>query len=444
MASKLRPSLVAGLLSVVLSVAGTVQTAGTASAADVAPATQPSCTNSAAVQPNDEESSDGFGGSVAVNGQTAMVGIPFFSTAFIDPPVPPPFVNGRVAVFTCDASTQAWSRTGTIQLPATETNQSIPFGFAVALQGDLAVVGTQAEGVYVYKRQGQNWNQVAKIAPNNPDSGTTSTPYVEWGSVIAFKDDVLAVGVTDVSRVSTVPNSYYVDVYQIVTLGEHGAAIRIARLRPPAGDTGAFGQSLALHGDTLVVGDSPDTTAYVYKRRGFTFALEQKITGKEATTDSEFGTAVAIAEDVILVGAPGENPISDGNGVDSEGAVYAFRHEAGPDSRWVETQHFSPANPPALRYAYFGGSLAVNNAGQAVIGTPRAWDYETATEYGPTFLYTLQGGQFVLYSPQFSVGGAPATYLGITDEYLISGALFYEYGYQLSGAGISNLTELPR
>jgi hypothetical protein len=33
--------------------------------------------------------------------------------------------------------------------------------------------------------------------------------------------------------------------------------------------------------------------------------------------------------------------------------------------------------------------------------------------------------------------------LGITDEYLISGALFYEYGYQLSGAGITNLTDLP-
>jgi FG-GAP repeat len=444
MASKLRPSLVAGLLSVVLSVANTVWIGGTARAADVAPATKPSCTNSSAVQPTDDETADGFGGSVAVNGQTALVGIPFFSTAFIDPPVPPPFINGRVAVFTCDASTQAWTRTGSIQLPATQANQSIPLGFAVALQGDLAAVGTQVEGVYVFKRQGQNWNQVVKIAPNNPDTGTTPTSFVEFGPVIAFKDDVLAIGVTDESRVSTVPNSYYVDVYQIITLGEHGAAIRIARLKPPAGDTGAFGQSLALHGDTLVVGDSPDTTAYVYKRRGFTFALEQKITGKEATTASEFGTAVAIADDVILVGAPGENPISDGNGVDSEGAVYAFRHEAGPDSRWVETQHFSPTNPPALRYAYFGGTLAVNNAGQAVIGTPRAWDFETGTEYGPTFLYTLQAGQFVLYSPQLSFGAAPAADLGMTDEYLIGGALFYQYGFQLSGAGISNLAQLPR
>lgn len=440
MASELRPSLMAGLLSVVLCVAGTVQTAGTASAADVASATRPSCTNSNGVMANDEEGADGFGGSVAVNGQTALVGIPFFSTAFVEPPVPPPYINGRVAVFTCDASTQAWVRTGSIQLPASDTNEYIPFGFAVALQGDLAVVGTAVEGFYVYKRQGQNWNQVANVAPENPTSGTTTpTSYVEFGSIIALKDDVLAVGVTDESRLGSVPNSYYVDVYQIITWGERGAAIRIARLRPPAGDTGAFGQSLALHGDTLVVGDAPDTTVYVYKRRGFTFVLDQKITGKEATPGTGFGTAVAIADNVILVGAPGENTTSDGNGVETEGAVYAFRHEAGPDSRWVETQHFSPASP---RYAYFGGSLAVNNVGQAVIGTPRPWDYETGTEYGSTYLYTLQGGQFVLPQSEPTLGG-PATSLGITDEYLISGALFYEYGYQLSGAGITNLTDLP-
>jgi hypothetical protein len=85
----------------------------------------------------------------------------------------------------------------------------------------------------------------------------------------------------------------------------------------------------------------------------------------------------------------------------------------------------------------------VNNVGQAVIGTPRPWDYETETEYGPTFFYTLQGGQFVLPQSQAALGG-PATYLGMTAEYLISGALFDEYGFQVSGAGITNLSQLPR
>jgi hypothetical protein len=56
----------------------------------------------------------------------------------------------------------------------------------------------------------------------------------------------------------------------------------------------------------------------------------------------------------------------------------------------------------------------------------------------------VQAGQFVLYSPQLSFGATPATDLGMTDEYLIGGALFYQYGFQLSGAGITNLSQLPR
>src|SRR5690242_19706486 len=133
MASKLRFSLAACLLPVVLGAASPAQ------ADDASPATQPSC-NSSLLFPNDEEANDGFGGSVAVNGQTAMVAIPFFSTAFVTPPVDPPYVNGRVAVFTCDASTQAWTRTASIQLPATDANQRVEFASSVALQGNLAAV----------------------------------------------------------------------------------------------------------------------------------------------------------------------------------------------------------------------------------------------------------------------------------------------------------------
>jgi hypothetical protein len=73
-----------------------------------------------------------------------------------------------------------------------------------------------------------------------------------------------------------------------------------------------------------------------------------------------------------------------------------FRRKSGPDSPWVETQHFNPAATSSSPSADFGGSLAVNRDGQAVIGTPKAYDYESQTEYRPAFLYALQGGQFVL------------------------------------------------
>jgi hypothetical protein len=430
MASKLRFSLAACLLPVVLSTAGAVH------AAAPALATQPSC-SSTGLGPSDAQSGGGFGAAVAVDGQTAMVADPFYSTAFVTPPVNPPYTNGRVSVFTCDATTQAWTNTASIVLPATDANQSAFFAFSVALQGNLAAVGSQDYGVWVYKRQGLNWNQIVQLLPGKSSTGEFTAL---WGSVIALDDHMLALGVTDLTASS---NNLYVDVYQIVTVGGHGAAIRIARLKPPAGDTGTFGASLAMHGDTLVVGDPPTTTAYVYKRRGFKFELEQKITGAEATTNGEFGTAVAISKDVILVGAPQEDEVDDSFGVISEGGVYAFRHESGPNSPWVETQHFSPASLGITRYAWFGGVLAVNRNGQAVIGSPRSWDVEFQSEFGPTFLYTLQGGQFVLSSTTGQLGAeVPATALSITDEYLLSGQLFYAH-FQIAGAQITNLSQLP-
>jgi len=322
MATQLRIYVAAGLLSVVLSAAGAVQAADATAAA-----TQPSCTNSAGVAPTDDETFDGFGTSVAIDGQTALVGIPQFSTAFIEPPVPPPFINGRVAVFTCDASTQAWTRTGSIQLSPAESSEESEFGTSVALQGDLAVVGASGL-VNVFKRQGQNWNQVLKIAPKNSEFGIIGTPSEQWGSTLALSDDVLALKVTVVTTFEAPggvgiqqATTYFVDLYQIITLGDRGIAIRIARLKPPAGDTGVFGASLALEGDTLVVGDPPDTTAYVYKRRGITFTLDQKVTAAEATPGTGFGTAVAFSKDVLLVGAPGENLILNSTGAVSSGAM---------------------------------------------------------------------------------------------------------------------------
>jgi len=272
MASKLRFFLATGLLPVVLSVTGTARAGDTTEPFDDATTPQPSCATIPFLPLADGEFL--FGNTVAVSGQTALVGVPGFSTAFVTPPVDPPYVSGRVAVFTCEASTQTWTRTASIQLPATDADQGIAFGVSTALQGDLAAIGAQY-GVYVYKRHGQNWNPIAKIIPNNSQQGA---PVELWGSVVALNDHVLAVGVTEITSPSSqVPHNYHVDIYQIVTFGDRGAAIRIARLKPPAGDTGMFGASLALRGDTLVVGDPPDTTAYVYKRHGLTFKLDQTL-----------------------------------------------------------------------------------------------------------------------------------------------------------------------
>jgi len=81
----------------------------------------------------------------------------------------------------------------------------------------------------------------------------------------------------------------------------------------------------------------------------------------------------------------------------------------------------------------------VNRNGQAVIGTPQAFSFD-GPAYGPTFLYTLQGGQFALTT---TLGmGSPSIGIGITDEYAILGGMYFEEGSEFSGAGIKNLSTL--
>jgi hypothetical protein len=436
MKSRRRFSWAMVLVPVVLSAVGTAQ------AADTVLQTQRSCP-SALLSLEDGEFD--FGSTVAVSGQTALVGIPGFDTAFISPPVDPPYVVGRVGVFTCEASTQTWTRTANIQLPATEANQSITFGISVALQGNLAAIGAQP-GVYLYKRKGQNWNPIAKISPDNSQAGGAIE---RWGDVIALNDDVLAVRVIQFistpgpGGIGSIQSSRsLVDLYQIITLGDRGAAIRIARLKAPDEDPASdFGASLAFGGDTLLVGNPPTTTAYLYERHGFRFILNQKLTGAEATPDTGFGSAVAISKDVILIGAPGENGVLINNDAFSSGAVYVFRHTSGPESPWVETQHLDLGPSPASDSGSdFGGSLAVNRKGQVVIGTP-APDDVFDQEYGPTYLYTVQAGQLV---PATARGSAPATSLGMTDEYLIVGSVGNTgAGGTFSGVSIENLQDFP-
>ncbi|MGA7538380.1 MAG: hypothetical protein WBW93_06395 [Steroidobacteraceae bacterium] len=51
----------------------------------------------------------------------------------------------------------------------------------------------------VLKVIGQNWQQIVKIVPKNSEEGIIGTPAQHWGSVIAFDDGVLAVGVTEIT-----------------------------------------------------------------------------------------------------------------------------------------------------------------------------------------------------------------------------------------------------
>ena len=104
-------------------------------------------------------------------------------------------------------------------------------------------------------------------------------------------------------------------------------------------DPGRFGHAVALSPDgrLMATGASAKLTAggamtgavYVYRLVGDTWIQEPSFTASNASSGDLFGHAVAVDEDTVIVGAPGQG----------RGSVYVFHLDG---SQWVEQQRLFP------------------------------------------------------------------------------------------------------
>jgi len=88
----------------------------------------------------------------------------------------------------------------------------------------------------------------------------------------------------------------------------------------------SFGSSVAVDGDTLVVGAWIEDTvaasagaAYIFTRSGTTWTQQSKIQASDVEASDFFGYSVAISGDTVVVGANGEDTVATG-----AGAAYIF------------------------------------------------------------------------------------------------------------------------
>lgn len=145
----------------------------------------------------------------------------------------------------------------------------------------------------------------------------------------------------------------------------------------------ANGWSVAVQGDTVVVGapsqDDAGTTArvgvaYVYRRRlpDPAWREEARLQGAWTELDDLFGSSVAIDGDFIAIGAPGESSAATGvNGDEDDsdarrsGAVYIFERTG--EAGWAQVAFIKPALVDAADG--FGTSVAMDG-GRLVVGAP--------------------------------------------------------------------------
>jgi len=229
-----------------------------------------------------------LGASVALSGNTLLVGVPGFF--------------GHVRVFVRSGST--WSKQQ--ELVASDTYLSV--GSAVALSGDLALVGAASEystpgAVYMFERSGTVWTEKQRFLPS--DSAIND----RFGYSLALSGSTLLVG-------SRALNSSLGGAY--VFTRSAGTWSEQQKLSAP-GDF-YLGSAIALLDDTALVGGVRDGigTAFTWGRSGTVWTQQTKLQAGDAQSDSRFGEAVALAPRLALVGSAGVEA------VEHRGAFYVF------------------------------------------------------------------------------------------------------------------------
>ena len=196
------------------------------------------------------------------------------------------------------------------------------------------------------------------------------------GSAVAIKDNVIVVGAPDDSERAPLAGAVHVFRFR------HGSWARQAKLfGPPTTGFRAFGESVGVSRDIIVVGAPHDDphgpasgAAYVYARNGDEWVLQTRLAPHDPGPDLQFGDAVAIDGDTIAVGA-----YLDNERARNAGAVYIF-HRYG--NRWRQIAKLTASD--ASEFAFFGAAVSVKDRSIAV-GAPTA---ETA------YLFTRQSGRY--------------------------------------------------
>ena len=205
--------------------------------------------------------------------------------------------------------------------------------------GNYIIMASKVDGTYPY-------NPYPKTQTLNVVAGETATAtlgYVPtiplphttvdgaFGSAIAVNGDVMVVGAPDETS-GNVQHSGFTYLYQRSSKGEWQF---VKQLAPPTiNEDDHFGTSVAISGDTIVVG-APDALtgtctvvtctkageAYVFKRNDdnnfvYAYTLQPSSAFNPLSDDDQFGASVAASDNgnVIVVGVPGLANDVDGDG----------------------------------------------------------------------------------------------------------------------------------
>ncbi len=258
---------------------------------------------------------DYFGQSVSISGDTVIVGAPYDDDRGGS--------SGSAYVYVRNGASWGFQD----KLVASDGAAGDFFGWAVAVSGNVAVIGayhdddngTNSGSAYIFARDSltSEWvEQVRLLAPGVSIDAA-------FGTSVAIDGAHVVVGAPGGDGLS--PDTGCAYVFGRVDEGWRQQARLVA---PDGADGDSFGESVAVDNDIVLVGANANGSAgatYVFARSGSDWTMHSKLTPPNNRAGDEFGKAVAIDDDVALVGA-----YRDGENGSDTGAAYFLQVNTSP------------------------------------------------------------------------------------------------------------------
>lgn len=350
---------------------------------------------------SDGIASDRFGISVAVSGDTAVVGAPWEGAQ-------------RGAAYVYSRVGGSWVEQA--KLTASDALATLKFGFSVAISDDTIVVGTSpyhwplTQGsAYVFQRIGDIWTEQAKLTASDGGGGDN------FGASVAVSGGTALVGA---SGISDGRGAAYLFTR---TTGVWTQKDKLTASDGAQRDT--FGQFVALSGDTALIGAirgdgaTPDQgSAYVFTQAEGKWNQQDELTASGGAAGDAFGFWVSVSGDTAVVGAPGDD--------NERGSAYVFTR-TGAD--WPQQDHLTASDGAVGDQ--FGRSVAVS--GETVVVGAQKDDIGTNLDQGSAYVFTRTGSTWPEQAKLVSSDG------GVSDLFGVSVAT--SGGTAVIGAGFHNL-----
>ncbi len=322
---------------------------------------------------SDMAGADQFGGSVAVSGDTAVVGAPGDQC--------PAGGESCGAAYVYGFDGTSWVEVQ--KLTASDAAVNDFFGFSVSVSGDTAVVGSLGHAcpagencgaAYVFRFDGLSWFEEQELTASDAAAGD------DFGWAVSVNGETAVVGaVLDDCAAGANCGSAYVFRFDGISWVEE---------QKLAASDGAeddwFGVSVSMSAETVAVGAWFDDcaaglscgSAYVFRFDGTTWVEEEKLTASEPTARALFGSSVSVDGDTTVVGAP----TSFSSESETSGSAYVFQFNG---TSWVQDKKLIASDAAA------GDRLgAVAISGNTIIAGASGADCAAGGDCGAAYVFS--------------------------------------------------------